>query len=235
MSGRLREEDGFTLMEVLVAMTLGFVVFAATMGLLQSTVTLSTGVMGKTDAMQRGRLAMDKITQELRSQVCLDLDHPAILQGATANSVTFYSDFSEADGTKPPERRTLTLDPATSMITTRIYRTSVLNPTPASYPGTPSLVDATLENATLRKDKDGNDVPFLTYWAYTTVNGHPETAQLLTPPLDAASAARVARIEINFLARPTGAKNNAKAVAVSDQISVRHADPNLSVPDPACV
>jgi prepilin-type N-terminal cleavage/methylation domain-containing protein len=232
---RLRQEDGFTLMEVLVAMTIGFVVFAATMGLLQSTVSLSTGVMGKTDAMQRGRLAMDKITQELRSQVCLDLDHPAILQGATANSVTFYSDFSPADGTKAPERRTLTLNPATSMITTQIFRTGTLNPKPENYPGTPAVTDATLENATLRKDKFGNDVPFLTYWAYKTVNGHPETQQALSPPLNAASAARVARIEINFLARPTGAKDNKKAVAVSDQITVRHADPNLSVPDPACV
>jgi prepilin-type N-terminal cleavage/methylation domain-containing protein len=235
MMRRLRQEDGFTLMEVLVAVTIGFVVFAATMGLLQSTVSLGTGVMGKTDAMQRGRLAMDKITQELRSQVCLDLDNPAILQGATATSVTFYSDFSDASGAKPPERRTLTLDAAKSMITTRIYRTTTLNPKPTNYPGTPSAVDATLENVTLRKDKNGADIPFLTYWAYKTVNGHPETAQQLNPPLDAASAARVARIEINFLARPTGAKDNKKAVGVSDQITVRHADPNLSVPDPACV
>jgi hypothetical protein len=149
--------------------------------------------------------------------------------------VTFYSDFSENDGTRPPERRTLTLDPVKSMITTRIYRTTTLNPKPNNYPGTPSATDATLENATLRKDKLGNDVPFLTYWAYKTVNGHPETQQQLVPPLNDAAAARVARIEVNFLARPTGAKDNKKAVAVSDQITVRHADPNLSVPDPACV
>jgi prepilin-type N-terminal cleavage/methylation domain-containing protein len=234
MIARLRQEDGFTLMEVLVAVTIGFVVFAATMGLLESTVKLSTGVMGKTDAMQRGRLAMDRITQQLRSQVCLDLDHPAILQGATANSVTFYSDFSEADGTKAPERRTLTLDTTKSTITSRVYRTTVLNPKPENYT-TVARTEGLLENATVRKAKDGTDVPFLTYWAYKTVNGHPEPQQKLTPPLDAASAARVARIDINFLARPTGAKNSTKAVGVSDQIMVRHADPNLSVPDPACV
>ncbi|HEX5618712.1 MAG TPA: prepilin-type N-terminal cleavage/methylation domain-containing protein [Solirubrobacteraceae bacterium] len=233
--GRLRREDGFTLMEVLVASLVGFIVLAATMGLLDSTVSLSTGVMGKTDAMQRGRLAMDRITQQLRSQVCLDLDHPAILQGATNNSVTFYADFSEADGKKAPERRTLALDTTKNTITSQIYRTTNLTPNPANYT-TLSATEALLENATLRKDKTtGLDVPFLTYWAYTTVNGHPEPKQLLNPPLDAASAARVARIDINFLARPTGAKNDKKAVGVSDQILVRHADPNLSVPDPACV
>ena len=234
MTGRLRQEDGFTVMEVLVAVTIGFVVFAATMGLLESTVKLSTGVMGKTDAMQRGRLAMDRITQQLRSQVCLDLDHPAILQGATATTVTFYTDFSEADGKKNPERRTLLLDTAKSTITSQIYRTSVASPKPESYT-TLAATEALLTHATLRKDKNGVDVPFLTYCAYTTVNGHPEPAQQLSTPLDAASAARVARIDINFLARPFGSKNDTKAVGVSDQILVRHADPNLSVPDPACV
>jgi len=73
MIARLRQEEGFTVMEVLIATLVGFVVLAAAMGLLESTVRLNTGVMGKTDAMQRGRLAMDKITQQLRSQVCLDL------------------------------------------------------------------------------------------------------------------------------------------------------------------
>jgi hypothetical protein len=191
--------------------------------------------MGKTDAMQRGRLAMDRITQQLRSQVCLDLDNPAIVQGATASSVTFYVDFSDADGTRPPEKRTLTLDPATSMITSKIYRTTVLDPKPGNYPGAPAATEALLENATLRKDTAGVDIPFLRYWAYTMVNGHPEPKQELIPPLNAAAAARVARIDINFNARPTGAKNDSKAVGVSDQIAVRHADPNLSVPDPACV
>jgi Tfp pilus assembly protein PilV len=232
--GRLHQDDGFTLMEVLVASLVGFVVLAATMGLLDSTVSLSTGVMSKTDAMQRGRLAMDRITQQLRSQVCLDLDHPAILQGATANSVTFYVDFSEADGTKAPERRTLALDTTKSTITSQIFRTNNLTPNPGNYT-TLSATEGLLENVTQRKDKDGNPIAFLTYWAYTTVNGHPEPQQKLNPPLDAASAARVARIDINFLARPTGAKNDKKAVGVSDQILVRHADPNLSVPDPACV
>ena len=104
-----------TLMEVLMAHRRLRSCCSATLGLLDSTVRLNTGVMAKTDAMQRGRLAMDVITQQLRSQVCLEnLAGPAIVPGATnATRSTFYSDFSEGDGTVPPTKRTLTFDPAT--------------------------------------------------------------------------------------------------------------------------
>jgi hypothetical protein len=238
---RLREERGMTLMEVLSAMTVGFVVIAGVFGLLESSVRLNTGVMAKTDAMQRGRIGMDKITQQLRSQVCLDLDNPAILVGGTASTVTFYADFK--DGSKPPEKRTISFVPdATGIgnITGLIYRTLVAKPTPADLNfATPSATDLIFENASLSKTTSGVDVPFLTYYAYQTVGvgaaAHPEATQVLPPPLDAAEAARVARIDIAFTARPTGAKDAKNAVDLKDQISVRHADPNLTVPDPACV
>ena len=56
----------------------------------------------------------------------------------------------------------------------------------------------------------------------------------LSPPLDDAEAARVARIEINFISLPTG-KIDGKGVVLADQVMARHADPNLAVPDPNCV
>ena len=45
---RFRAQDGMTLPEVLVAATVGFIVLAATLGLLESSVRLNTGVMAKT-------------------------------------------------------------------------------------------------------------------------------------------------------------------------------------------
>jgi hypothetical protein len=237
---RLRSEAGMTLMEVLSAATVGFVVLAGVLGLLESSVRLNTGVMAKTDAMQRGRLAMDRVTQQLRSEVCLDLDHPAILANATANSVTFYADFSNASGLTQPQKRTLALDPATGKITSLIYRTAVAppaKPLPTDYPATTTSGELVLENTTLQKTPAGVDIPFLKYFAYQQVGvpPHPEATMPLPVPLDDAEAARVARIEIAFTARPTGAKDSKNAVAITDQIAVRHADPNLAVPDPACV
>jgi hypothetical protein len=39
---------------------------------------------------------------------------------------------------------------------------------------------------------------------------------------------------VKYLSRPTGSTDNSKGVNITDQVMVRHADPNLSVPDPAC-
>jgi type II secretory pathway component PulJ len=231
---RLRAEEGFTLAEVLVAATVGFVVLAATLGLLDSSLRLNNGVMAKTDAQQRGRLAMDRITQELRSQVCLNLTTPAILPvKSTADSVTFYSDFGK-DNTAPPMLRTITFDDTSG----NISEAKVLGKGPAGGPFTftdPPVNQVIFPGATRVVEADKTVRPFLKYFAYETKNGVLGTTQELLPPLNAAGAARVARIEISFTARPTGAKDSKNATDIKDEISVRHADPNLTVPDPQCV
>jgi type II secretory pathway pseudopilin PulG len=233
---RLREENGFTLMEVLVACIIGFVVLSATLGLLESTVRLNTGVMAKTDAMQRGRLAMDTLTQQLRSQVCLDWQNSAILANSTASSVTFYGDFS-ADG-KKPVKRTILLDTTKHEIRSLRYdSTSSLSPVPVnSFPATPNGIKIVLENAWPQYDDVKKaDVPFFRYYAYQETAGVLRADQELLPPLSTAQAARVARVDISFLARPTGARDSKKAVNITDQVMARHADPNKSVPDPNCI
>jgi Tfp pilus assembly protein PilW len=236
---RLRAQDGITLPEMLIAATVSFVVLAATLGLLDSTLRLGGGVMSKTDAMQRGRLAMDRITQELRSQVCLDLTTPAIITGATADSVTFYSDFGSGDLTKPPVLRTISYDQTTGNITESVVK-SKTDVAPFDFTGTPTN-HVIFENAVRQTKKVGGvdqDVPFLKYFAYEETGTPPvlRTSMELLPPLtDAAKVARVARIEVAFSARPTGAKDNTNATDVEDQVTVRHADPNLTVPDPMCV
>ena len=241
---RLREEAGMTLMEVLLACTVGLIVLGAMFAMLDTSVRLNTGVMSKTDAMQRGRMAMDAITQELRSQVCLNnLNNPAVKQGAKPDSVTFYADFSEGDGATAPDRRTLSLDPATGDIRTAIYEATTLEPGPNDFVEAPSSVRLQLENAAPQVDPADptKKVPFLRYFAYQTVGDppHPEpTLELVPHPTDGlntAQAARVARIQVAFVSRPTGATDSSKGVNLSDQIVARHSDPNLTVPDPKCV
>ena len=236
---RLRAEDGMTMMEVLVAATAGFVVLAAALGLLDSSLRLSSGAMQKTDAMQRGRLAMDRITQPLRSQVCLNLTTPAILPGATADSVTFYSDFGQGLATDRPNKKTLTFDAATSTITESTIKGVGPNGGPFTFDGAPGK-NLLLERAARQKVKVAGvdqDVPFLRYFAYQQTGNPPRwtATQVLTPPLSAAAAARVARIEVAFTAAPTGGTGAKHTTNLEDQVSVRHADPNLTVPDPMCV
>jgi hypothetical protein len=238
----LRGEDGFTLMEVLTALTVGFVLLAATLGLLESSVRLNTGVMAKTDAMQRGRLGMDTVTQQLRSQVCLDWANSAIRTGSDQNSVTFFADFSAGD--EAPGLRTLTYDAEERRIVLSI--TDAPDPlpdplTPDSFPDEPDGRNLVLENVLLQDDRttpDPNDkVPFLRYYAYEEEGDGVLRANDQLPALldDDAEAARVARIDVSFLALPTGTDDVSKGVNLTDQVMARHADPNLAVPDPNCV
>jgi hypothetical protein len=244
---RLRQEAGMTLMELMTAISIGMVVVLAMFALLDGSVRMNTNVMSKTDAMQRGRIALDVLTQELRSQVCLpNLAAPAIVPDVTtADTVVFYSDFSEGDGTEPPTKRKLSYDPGTGNVTTAIYRTDVVEPVPDDFPVAPSETMLRLENAGLQRD---GVVPFLRYYAYqwVPVQGQPprpEATLELIPPIDANEARRVARIDVSVVANPIGSDDRTKGVDLTDQIMARHSDPNLakwdpanpSLPDPRCV
>jgi len=248
---RLRSEDGFTIMEVLMAAVIGFIVLAGTLGLLESSLRLNSGVMAKTDAMQRGRLALDVVTQQLRSQVCLDGstfadDIPVSAIVATSNdtSVTFYLDFTFTG--QRPMRRTLTFDPATKTIRTTTYEATKDRPAPGDFTVAPTNTNVVLENVVPQKRTDGTDVPFIRYYAYTLVSGRPRAELLLPTPLVQSDADRVARIDINFLALPTRSTDRRQGVNLADQVMARHSDPNAFVfnnltgdytaaPDPFCL
>ena len=248
---RMRSEDGFTIMEVLTAAVIGFVVLAATLGLLESSLRLNSGVIAKTDAMQRGRLAMDVVTQQLRSQVCLDgstfaddIPVSAIVAGSNSNSITFYVDFTST-GTRP-KKRTLTFDTVTKEIRTTTYDATKDQPLPTDYPVAPTRTNVLLENAIPQKTTLGVDIPFLRYYAYTLVAGRPRAELLLSTPLSQADADRVARIDVSFLALPTRSTDRKQGVNLGDQVMARHSDPNAFVyntalgtytaaPDPFCL
>jgi type II secretory pathway pseudopilin PulG len=233
---RMRSEEGFTLMEVVTALAVGFIIISAIFALVESSVRMNTGVMAKTDAMQRGRQAMDQITQQLRSQVCLDLDmhllndEPAIAAGSDSQTVTFYADFTAA-GVRP-DKRILRFDAAGRAIRSEVRKPTVDNPLPNHYASLTARRNTELENAALQKDEDGKDVPFLRYYAYKIVDGRPVAEELLSTPLTTQNAERVARIDVAFLSLPTGSTDRKRGVNLGDQVMARHSNVNLTVTDP---
>src|SRR5579863_7800987 len=102
LTSRLRDERGFTLVEVMVALAIGLVVSTATLAIVIVSVHLSSNYTDRVDANQQGRLAMETITQALDSS-CVTPDQAPVLAGSTATNLMFYSTTSDVPGTVPDE------------------------------------------------------------------------------------------------------------------------------------
>ena len=88
---RARDESGFTLIELLMAMTIGVVVLFACFMLVDASAPLAQKTQDRVDAAQRGRLAMEIIGAELRSQVCMPGAVPPIMPNVSdGDNVWFY-------------------------------------------------------------------------------------------------------------------------------------------------
>ena len=103
---RLRNQDGFTMVEVITAMVVGLVVLAAAFDLVSRATALTTTTQDRVDASQRGRFALENIVSELRSGVCVTPDagktRPPVVYG-DANRVEFYANTG-SDSSVPTRR-----------------------------------------------------------------------------------------------------------------------------------
>jgi len=86
----LRRHDGFTLVELLVAMALSLVVFGATLTILESYLRQSSAATKRLDAQDQARLAVDRIVRDLRN-VSSPLTTPKLLERATPYDVVFQT------------------------------------------------------------------------------------------------------------------------------------------------
>jgi hypothetical protein len=173
---------------------------------------------------------MDTITRELRSQVCLNKTTPPIAAG-TGDSVTFYADFTnQANPDVPPVYRAVTFDGS------RISERDIAGRSNHAKPPTFTYDTGTATNRVLidgvrryRAPAASTDTPIFQYYAYDAANP-PQPTVLLPTPLSADDRARVARIDINYVALP-GSGTASFSLPVQDQVQVRQADPNTYDPD----
>jgi prepilin-type N-terminal cleavage/methylation domain-containing protein len=244
MRGRLRSEDGFTLPELLTAITIALIVSLAAFALIEFTLKKTGEVDQRVDATQRGRAIMDTITRQLRSQVCLS---PTISAMATrpgditdGNTATFYADFTDgADTTTKPaaDLHRLAYDPTTKKMTDATYTTSWDKTTTPWTPVVPAAPSKTRVIATDIVPKDAT-TPIFAYYAYTNDPTPAPTLSLSTAGAGGMSVAdlmRVARIDVTFTALPNKGKDTSPAkVLFQDEVYVRAADPNDDAPTPTC-
>jgi prepilin-type N-terminal cleavage/methylation domain-containing protein len=225
---RLSDERGFTLIELLVAMVIGLVVLMAAFMVLDRTISASGQVADRSEALQRGRQAMELVSRQLRSQVCVGNTKPII--SASDNSISFYADMS--DGTTPIKQRTLTYSSTTDIITESVVTGSGTYPT-LTFTGTAT------SSPLLTKVKQIQDTsslrPIFRYYGYQTgtTNG---TLVQLTAPLSATDLGRVALIKVGFRAFAVRPISNDKDSAVlENDVYTRTAVPTQLQGAPECI
>jgi prepilin-type N-terminal cleavage/methylation domain-containing protein len=246
---RLRSDSGMTLPEMLVAMVIGMIVCLATFALIDTVMRRTGEITTRVDATQRGRAAMDQITRQLRSQVCVQATNPSMadtrtLYTGTATSVTFFTDLSneawvnQATTARNPELRQLSLE--SNKLIERVWAGTATGTAVAptfAYTGYPTASTATSTRVVLNDVAQATGTaPLFRYFKYGTTA--PIQANVEIAPgtgLSAADAASVARIELTYRTYRSGGKDTDRgSVVLQDAVTSRYANPNSINPKPVC-
>jgi prepilin-type N-terminal cleavage/methylation domain-containing protein len=86
----LKRQDGFTLIEVLVATTMSLVIFGATLSILVAFTNGATASTDRNDAQDRARLTIDLISRQLRN-IASPISSPKLIERATPYDLIFQT------------------------------------------------------------------------------------------------------------------------------------------------
>jgi prepilin-type N-terminal cleavage/methylation domain-containing protein len=239
MSSRARErlraeQAGMTLIELTIGMAIGLVVTFASLAILQRATTASHEIVDRQDAIQRGRQAMELMTRQLRSQVCLGESAEPISYG-DATTITFYADLG--DGTQNVAKRTLSfVAPAgstTGRIREDVYAGSGSYPN-LTFAGSPTTSRVLLAGAK-RLVAAGVDQPLFRYYAFQPGSPTGDLQEMATP-LSAGDASRAVMVRIAFVSMPERTRpRDFDSTTLQNDVYVRLADPTRPLEGPRCL
>jgi prepilin-type N-terminal cleavage/methylation domain-containing protein len=244
---RLGDDSGFTLTEVLLALIIGSIIVTAAFTLLDVVMRRAGQVDQRVDTAQRGRMLMDVMTRELRSQICQTQDVPPIrattagpaANGSYQQTVTFFTDLTDGRTNAAPEMRTLHYDEVTRTITEYTYyaKTKVPSITYAVNPDRTRVIGTNV----VREVRGGVPVPIWSFYGFTTsvdpaVPATPTKVLPLAMADGSADVKMVARVGMNFeVWAHTRSTAGRTSTVYTDDVFVRAANPNDPAPIPTCV
>lgn len=222
--GKIRDEDGFSLVELLVAMMMGTVILLGTFAIVQAATRSSNRTTSRVVANQAARPVLSRIIDELHSS-CISPDLAPILAGSSDSSISFI--YSSDGGVTPvPTKKTISLTSGTLNEASYAYSsgsvpTWTFNATPTNYQLQTNVGSGTIVGAT---------VPLFQYFAYDNTGAVSSSA--LATPLSVSDAASVAAVTVTFSiqARKTSVNGDAGgAVTVSDSALLRFSPATTAV------
>ena len=224
LSRHLRDERGFTLMEVLIAMGMATVISLAVLGIVIVSVHLGSNYTDRVDANQQGRIALEKITQALQSS-CVTPNQPPIIAGSSGSQISFYSALNDTPGPVPSQ--VTVSSPSGSVGALTLSSQTLTGTAPNWTPSSASPTTATLVNYATQTVQNGTTIPLFQYFAYS--NGSISSTPIPIGPqgLTATQAASTAMVTITFQAYPTdNYKATGRPVDFSDSVTFRLTPPS---------
>lgn len=189
MSGRLRDQGGFSIIELLVGI-IGFViVFSVIMEMVVLATHNQDRISQRVAANQRARPVVTRILDGLRS-ACVYPRVVPVATGSTGTQINFISK-SGSSVTPVPDRRVISL--SGSNLNETVYPPTGGTPPTWTFSGTPS------SNRTLMTNVTAPPGGIFRYHDY--VNGALNPTSLPVP-LSASNAARVAYVSVNLTVQP---------------------------------
>ncbi len=208
MRALFSEDDGFSLIELLVTIVVGGVVLSAALLFFLSVLSSSAKVTDRSDAASRARLGVDRATTLLQAQVCNGTGTDATvvpIQQATATSVRFTANLGNA--TAPPVGYELKFDNVNHVLTEDRY-VFTASPDASGYRSWPAVTDSStvVENVY----PESGTSPVFTYYAISDTTTGAQSAPLAfdaTGSLTNALKATVMRVDINLRVLSTSIKS----------------------------
>jgi prepilin-type N-terminal cleavage/methylation domain-containing protein len=236
---RLRQERGFTLIEMLVALIAGIIVSSAMGAIVITSVHFGSSTTDRVDANQEGRVAMEKITQQLDSACVANTAAPVISNGATGP----VGNPAVSDGTHmwfytavaPGQAVTDTANINPSLVEIYVSNGSLVEtaypwaggtaPAPANtnpwyFNWTSPTTFTLLQNVA----QINSTTPIFQYYGYsgTTLGTLSTTAYSTSPSLGATNATTTAEVTVSFMALPTDDYNTPnRGVDLTDSVVLR--------------
>lgn len=212
-------ERGYTLVELLVAMTVSLIVLGAIMTIVQVATRQQDRVAEQVAANQRARPAMTRIIDRLHS-ACVSPGLAPVQEGSDGDTLILLSKASEA--VSPiPDKYVYSLSPE-GVLSETVYPGTGGEPEEWTF-GSPSEPRQVLDAVSAAEvGKPPESVPVFRYYAYE--GGEVSETPLPTSPegLSEEDAARTVQVDVAFTAAPNASSTNPSLpIAVTDSATLR--------------
>jgi prepilin-type N-terminal cleavage/methylation domain-containing protein len=235
VAARLRDERGYTLIELLLASAAGLVVSAAAMAIVIAALTLSINDGDRTDSDQQAGVAMESIVQALNSSCVLGVGVSSVigatggtgLTGSTAvqpssgDTLSFYSSQTDTPAITNPSEVEVYLTATNGPLDMATYQYSAAS---NGYSATPSSQRVLVPHAAPpgSTGSTGSTTPIFTYFGYDPTSGTLSDQFSSSPSLGATNAANTAEVGISFQSQPSDGNNpGGAAVDLSNSVVLR--------------